>query len=83
MVVRLIARSYATLPWRSRKARARFHASSDSAANSSCFRSKKLCGGRERLLERLHVLDRDPGIGATHEREDGRAKLPGALRRSG
>ena len=28
----------------SRKARTRFHASSEASANSSCFRSKKLCG---------------------------------------
>jgi hypothetical protein len=37
---------YGVVAWRSRKPSTRRHASSDSPANSSCLRSKKLCGAR-------------------------------------
>ena len=71
-----------------------FHASSEASANSSCLRSKKLCGApvvdhdlvldsrlRERRVEGSRLLRRDSRVVAALEREDRRRELGGSLTR--
>ncbi len=72
------------------------HAFSDASANSSCFRSKKLCGAPSYVTsscstpaassaaaKRGVVVGRDVRVVAGLEREDRRHHLAGALRRAG